>query len=445
MSDGQQNSDGDETLPTIPPLKLRSRAMTESVETIDPDVGGPAWLTKSPEEDRGPTTSRHPNSGLPAPPPPPRSQEDSTQMGFGSGFPGPPAPPSQDATTAGDPSRSVDLSHSLDGDAAPAPVWSSQPALGQTLQGHPVRPPNPLDRASPVRTSRPPPPPKRSKPQPSQPVVLPLELIWVDTARAEEIARQPEWSKLVPEAETPATDWRERAEFGYGLDLYDEIHPPVAPEGRPEPERDALKVMQKATPQMLSALPTSVSEALRNDETLPLVAVSGTLTFTFDPRKHLETLLSAAKPFGKGRPRLAEGIQHAEDMLEAPIEALPDVARRVIDQLRAAWKDAKVNMPADYLDQTAERVLLTERAYERRELLASTWLRTSLAEGTDRDRVTVTAYLPEEIAKRLPLFSRFDARLIAEAHPKQDSQETPSVCLKVVAIARVIPDTSPRS
>lgn len=366
-------------------------------------------------------------------------------MGFGSGFPGPPDPPSRDSSPNLDPSRSVDLTHSLDDDASPAPVWSTKPSLAQTIQGHPVRPPNPLESSPPPVPSRPPPPPKRGKVKPSGTTVQALELIWVDATRAEDVAKHPEWCHLLPEVEPPVADWKERAEFGYGPDLFDELHAPAPPEGRPAPERDALKVMQQARPQLLASLPTSVSESLRNDAPLPLVAAAGELSFVFDPRKHLETLLAAAKPFGKGHPRLADGIQHAEDMLQAPIEAVPDVARRVIDQLRAAWTEAKVNMPPTYLDQTAERVLLTERAYDRRELLAATWLRTTLTEDTGRGRVTVTAYLPADIAKRLPLFPTFDARIIADALPRQDSQETPSVCLKVVAIARVIPDTQPGS
>lgn len=403
--------------------------MTDTFSAIGPDVSGPDWLKqKAPSEGAAPP--HHP-------PMPPRPREDAKKMGFGSGFPGPSDNASEQAReTPRAPSRSIDLTSSIDDSGAPAPLWSTN--LGHT--GRSVRPPNPLDRPAPAARPSRPPPPKRTAP-PKASGTQPLELIWMDESRAEDIAHHRVWAALLPEVPVAPPDWKERAEFGYGPDVYDELHPPSAPDGRPAPERDALLIMQKARVQPLSSLATSVSEALRNDEPLPLVNVAGRLAFSFDPRKHLETLLSAAKPFGKGHPRLGEAIQHAEEMLEAPIEAIPEVARRVVDQLRAAWKDASVEMPATYLDQTAERVLLTARAYDRRQLLASSWLRSALAEASSHsERVEVTTYLPAEVDKRLPLFPHFDARLIADALPRQDGQETPTVCLRVVAIARVISD-----
>ncbi|MEM6786846.1 MAG: hypothetical protein AAF715_04950 [Myxococcota bacterium] len=333
------------------------------------------------------------------------------------------------------------------GAVPPAPLWSTAAgptALDQTLHGQPVRPPNPLQTPrAPSGLPAPSRQPSSSPPlrAPKRMRTSPLELIWVDANRAEHIAGHPEWIRLVPEVPPDEPDWQARAEFTYGADLYDELHPPEAPDGRPEPERDALRVLQRARPEPLSSLDTMVAEALRRDEPTRLVAVAGRLEFGFDPRRHLETLLSATKPFAKAHRRLGEAIQHATEMLEAPLEAAPDVARRVIDQLRHAWNDAHVNMPDDYLDRTAVRVLLTERAYARRELLASAFLRATLTESGPSPR-PVTAYLPEEIDKRLPLFRVFEARLLADLLPRQDEQETSNACLRLVALARVIPSPS---
>ena len=54
----------------------------------------------------------------------------------------------------------------------------------------------------------------------------------------------------------------------------------------------------------------------------------------------------------------------------------------------------------------------------------------------------VPAYLPEPAIARLPLFRRFHARVIAEAHLAQDEREASPVALRVVAIARAVPFAS---
>jgi hypothetical protein len=51
----------------------------------------------------------------------------------------------------------------------------------------------------------------------------------------------------------------------------------------------------------------------------------------------------------------------------------------------------------------------------------------------------VPAYLPEALAKQLPMFQRFRARIIAEALLQQDEYETQPTALKVVALGRLAP------
>lgn len=46
--------------------------------------------------------------------------------------------------------------------------------------------------------------------------------------------------------------------------------------------------------------------------------------------------------------------------------------------------------------------------------------------------------LPAALAKQLPLFHRFPARLLAEAFPQQDQLDPGPVALRVVALGRVV-------
>jgi hypothetical protein len=49
----------------------------------------------------------------------------------------------------------------------------------------------------------------------------------------------------------------------------------------------------------------------------------------------------------------------------------------------------------------------------------------------------IPTYLPDGIAKQLPMFQRFRARLLAEVHLQQDQYESYPSALRVVGIGRV--------
>ena len=50
----------------------------------------------------------------------------------------------------------------------------------------------------------------------------------------------------------------------------------------------------------------------------------------------------------------------------------------------------------------------------------------------------IPAYLPDALAKKLPLYRRFRVRMIAEAHPQADQYEESSAALRPLALARVL-------
>src|SRR5690606_13579848 len=74
--------------------------------------------------------------------------------------------------------------------------------------------------------------------------------------------------------------------------------------------------------------------------------------------------------------------------------------------------------PPTQLDTQVERMLLEQRAYQKRTLLGQTWIRSLLHAQGAPDPIPV--YLPEALSKELPLSPRMRARVIAEVHPQQD-------------------------
>ena len=82
-------------------------------------------------------------------------------------------------------------------------------------------------------------------------------------------------------------------------------------------------------------------------------------------------------------------------------------------RIRDAWTKANRALPADHLTSATERLLVEQRAFQKRDLLDDTWIRALLSsEGGP----SIPVYLPAKIARRLPLFRRLPARLLAERH-----------------------------
>jgi hypothetical protein len=169
----------------------------------------------------------------------------------------------------------------------------------------------------------------------------------------------------------------------------------------------------------------------------PLCLASGELELAFDEVATLKLLVAAAGPLAPGDKRLKEVIDQAGEVMKTPLGESPDVAAGFIARLRDAWSKASRILPADYLDHHTRRLLLDQRLYQRRSLGNAAWIR-ALFTPTGAS-VPVPIYLPEAIGPWLPLFTRFTARVIADALPQQDQHETSPVALRACALARVLP------
>ena len=58
--------------------------------------------------------------------------------------------------------------------------------------------------------------------------------------------------------------------------------------------------------------------------------------------------------------------------------------------------------------------------------------------GGEPDSPAAPVYLPESIAAELPLFERFNARLLVEVHPPVEQQESFPAAFRALAAARVL-------
>ncbi|MFO0756299.1 MAG: DUF2169 domain-containing protein [Byssovorax sp.] len=122
--------------------------------------------------------------------------------------------------------------------------------------------------------------------------------------------------------------------------------------------------------------------------------------------------------------------------LESLMLASEDEGGGLVPPLALLHGDVELALASSPYDPEGERALLEARRYEQRDLLGATFLRALFrAQGSEE---TVPLYLPVELARRLPLFRRFAARLVAEVRPSQDEHEEAAVCLRAVALGRVI-------
>jgi hypothetical protein len=115
------------------------------------------------------------------------------------------------------------------------------------------------------------------------------------------------------------------------------------------------------------------------------------------------------------------------------------VAAALAAGIREAWSQANQVLPPEHLDAQTTRSLLGQRAYQRRDVLGEIWVRALFTPtGTP---APVPAYLPEAAARRLPLFARLPARVLADVVAQQDQYEESAVALKLAAVARVVTKT----
>ncbi len=256
-----------------------------------------------------------------------------------------------------------------------------------------------------------------------------VDLIWFDPAMIAPIREHPPWRDLL------ALLAPEPPDFSYD----DEAPPPEEPE-EVKARREVFSVITEGEPAGEAALDEAIARAVgpMGAFTPPLALVAGELCFPFDELATLEATIAAVSPLTAGDKKLKEIVETVNDLLKTPwLQGSSGVAEGLTTRVKEAFAQSGRLLPPGYLDAHTERRLLEQRHYQHRTLLGRRWIRCTLTPAGAS--APIPAYLPDELATRLPMFQRMKARLIVEVQVQQDQYEAHPHALRAVALARVAP------
>ena len=166
-----------------------------------------------------------------------------------------------------------------------------------------------------------------------------------------------------------------------------------------------------------------------------LVLLTGMLELGLDEIELLRAITFAAAPLAGSDRRLKEGVDLATEVLRAPMPGMPDFLEGLGARIRDAWARANPLLSPDHLITSAERMLLEQRRYQKRELWGEVLFRALL--GGAGWETPIPVYVPAASVKSLPLYRRFPARVLGEVVWQQDAQETHPLALRALALGRL--------
>jgi hypothetical protein len=286
------------------------------------------------------------------------------------------------------------------------------------------RPPNPLaDTSSLPQKVEPKPeskaPARRRAPEDRQVV----ELLWFDAKATGKLRVR--WPALCDELDFAPRDPK---------------HDLPAAEGRSAREHHVhFGVLTEAASHDVATIGAILRDAISDGGrfTPPLVLLRGRLSFPFEHVEILRATAASVAPLAGDDKKLKEALQQVKEVLDTPlVSGSSETVANFTGHLRKVYSQAKRSLSLEYLDDMVERILLEQRRYQKRTLFGGTWLRGVFTpEGTKEQ---IPTYLPEELEKQLPMMVSFRARLIAEAHVKQDQYEAHPHALRIVTLGRIL-------
>jgi len=256
-----------------------------------------------------------------------------------------------------------------------------------------------------------------------------IDLLWVALDGMRRAREKDEWKSIVEALSAEKTDI-----------LFDSETPPdLAQEGLDH--KDCFGILTRGEVIDGDGVLEAMSAAVGPDGsfTPPLVLIQGSLQFAFDEIEMLKAMVTAIKPVLSGDARLQGVVEGIEGLLNTPwLQSAGTVAEGQIQRLRDAFaQSSSRKVSPSYLEQHAERVLLEDRHYQRRTVYGSSCLRAMLAPLGASD--AIPTYLPENLAKHLPMFTKLNVRMICEVTGPQDQYEKHSAALRPVALGRILP------
>jgi hypothetical protein len=251
-----------------------------------------------------------------------------------------------------------------------------------------------------------------------------LELLWFDADSVPRMRRNKAWKPILTALEQRPVD----------RDLDD---PALASEPMEmEDRREVFEILAHAPPEEAGGVDRVLDAAVRKDGKFvaQLAMFAGEMELRFDELEALKATVATAAPFvTPADDGLKSAVEAAKEMLEGADELTPpSVADAATKRVRTAFVATKRSVPETHVVDQTDRVLLAQRRYEKRIVFGGQHLRFLL----HTDGIVVPGYLPESLAKKLPMFQRFKVRLVAEVQQQADQYETHHASLRVVALAR---------
>ncbi len=107
----------------------------------------------------------------------------------------------------------------------------------------------------------------------------------------------------------------------------------------------------------------------------PYVLTAGVLEFLFDEHETLKATLVAVAPFVPLDKKLKETVDYVNEVMKTPgIERARGVVTGLCERVKAAFGQTGRGVPAGYLEETVEEMLVEGRCWQKR-----------IAAGTDVD------------------------------------------------------------
>jgi hypothetical protein len=372
-----------------------------------------------------PTTqiTRMPFAGAPLPPPPPPSAPPWSPPVI-------PAPPA----LLSDPLSPPPLVGPVAAASAPAsglPTPDAKPKILSlaALKKAPIGAAAAASNAAAAAEARQPAPER--EPESPSPRAAPravVELLWFDRDFLGPIRKQRPWKEIIAAIKPKPRD----ADFDA-----------AAPPGKREEAKDRREisgVLAMGDPESADGLSSALSGAIDEDGTFvpPLALVAGELELRFDELETLKATIAAVTPLMAGDKKLKETVDTVNELLRTPwLQSASSVAEGLTAQVKEAFTHGHRVLPPRYLETHTERILLEQRHYQNRAIFGEPWIRGLLTLGGPPAQ-PIPAYLPASVARELPMFQRFQVRMIAEVRVQLDQYETSPSALRVVALGRVL-------
>lgn len=252
-----------------------------------------------------------------------------------------------------------------------------------------------------------------------------IELLWYDPAAMPRIRRQPGWKEILGQIKSKAFE--------------DELGVDSPPEKRQEArdKRDMAGLLARGDAVDFAGLQEALSNAVTEDGTFvaPLVLLAGELEFPFDELETLKATMAALTPLASGDKALKETLDTTAELLKTPwLQGASGIAEGLTAKLKEVYGRGNRVLPPRYLEGHTERMLLEQRAYQKRKVMGKVCIRSLLQMSGVNGGVPV--YLPEALGQELPAFQRFSVRMVGEVRGKVDQYEGQDVAVRGWGVGR---------